>query len=276
MKRIALAAVTVLLFGGCTGDRPLLRTEQTQNKTDAEMRADLAECQKQQGEYFLFGPAVAVIPLRMMIGGTQDVGFRHCLEAKGYKLGPLPPQKSAPAQGVPGQEPIRYPGAAIAQGREGGPEQAKAEQAEAVTFTGFSTPPTAVAPPRARLSPAEEIYKNALTNYAKGNYDLAVIGFRACIQGYPETCQVAEAQYWLGESYYSQKNYAQAVEEFDVVIRDYPGSPRVPSALFKQGDAYVQINDTKRATTVLCELIGKYPKTREARLARERNVRCRP
>jgi tol-pal system protein YbgF len=126
------------------------------------------------------------------------------------------------------------------------------------------------------LRPPEEIYKNALNDYTKGNYDLAIAGFRAYIQNYPKTSLVANAQYWLGESYYSQRNYAQAVEEFDVVIRDYPDSPKVPSALFKQGDAYVQINDTKRATTVLCELIGKYPKTREARLARERNIRCRP
>jgi tol-pal system protein YbgF len=86
---------------------------------------------------------------------------------------------------------------------------------------------------------------------------------------------VPNAQYWLGESYYGQKNYAQAIEEFDVVIRDYPDSPKVPSALFKQGDAYLQMGDTSRATKVLCELVAKHPKTREARLARERNIRCR-
>lgn len=106
MTHIVLAAVIILLIVGCSGDRPLLRTEQTQNKTDAEMRADLTECQKQQGEYFLFGPAVAVIPLQMMIGGTQDVGLRNCLEAKGYKFGPQPPQKAGYQQGVPGSQMI--------------------------------------------------------------------------------------------------------------------------------------------------------------------------
>jgi len=60
-----------------------------------------------------------------------------------------------------------------------------------------------------------------------------------------------------------------------VVIRDYPDSPKVPSALFKQGDALLQMGDTKRATASLCELIGKHGKTREARLAREKNIRCR-
>jgi len=88
---------------------------------------------------------------------------------------------------------------------------------------------------------------------------------------------VANAQYWLGESYYSQKNYAQATQEFELVVRDFPDSPKVPSALFKQGDAYLQMGESKRATTVLCELITnkKYAKTREAQLARDKNVRCR-
>jgi len=74
---------------------------------------------------------------------------------------------------------------------------------------------------------------------------------------------------------YSSMNRARYCEKFEVVIRDYPENPKVPSALFKQGDAYLQMNDNKRAATVLCELMSKHPKTREARLARERNIRCR-
>jgi len=132
------------------------------------------------------------------------------------------------------------------------------------------------------LLPPEEVYKNALNDYTKGNYDFAIAGFRTYIQNYPKTSLVPNAQYWLGESYYGQKNYAQAVEEFEVIIRDYPDNPKVPSALFKQGYAYLEMNDSKRATMILCELTdakSKYSKTREAQLAREkmreRNIRCR-
>lgn len=96
MRRITVAAITVLLIVGCTGGRPLLRTERTRNKTDAEVRADISECEKQQGEQFLFGPVVAVIPLTMIIGTAKDVGLRSCLEAKGYSFGDLPPQKAKP------------------------------------------------------------------------------------------------------------------------------------------------------------------------------------
>lgn len=142
-----------------------------------------------------------------------------------------------------------------------------------------SPPPPVVATRPAQPAPAqlppEDVYRTALNDYTKGNYDLAISGFRTYIQNYPKTSLVPNAQYWLGESYYGQKNYAQAIEEFEVVIRDYPDNPKVPSALFKQGDALLLTGDTKRATGVLCELIGKHGKTREARLARERNIRCR-
>ena len=134
------------------------------------------------------------------------------------------------------------------------------------------------APPAARPQPTlppEDLYKAALSDYTKGDYDLAITGFRTYVKAYPRTSLTPNAQYWLGECFFSQKNYAQAVEEFDVVVREYPDNPKVPSALFKQGEAYLQMGDTKQATTALCELIAKHGKTREARLARDKNVRCR-
>jgi tol-pal system protein YbgF len=140
------------------------------------------------------------------------------------------------------------------------------------------TPPTTPGAPAPALQaslPPEELYRNALADYTKGNYDQAIAGFRSYLQAYPKTSLAANAQYWLGESYYGQKDYAKAVQEFEGVIRDYPENPKVPSALFKQGEAYLQVGDTKRAGEALCELLGKYPRTREARLARERNIRCR-
>jgi tol-pal system protein YbgF len=141
-------------------------------------------------------------------------------------------------------------------------------------------PPAATAtpapPPRPQPAlPPEELYKAALSDYTKGEYDLAITGFRSYIKSYPRTSLASNAQYWLAECYFSQKNYAQAIEEFEVVVRDYGDSPKVPSALFKQGEAYLQTGDTKQATTVLCDLIAKHGKTREARLARDKNVRCR-
>ncbi len=195
---------------------------------------------------------------------------------------PVPGTAPGPGAGV-GQPPLTQPPAAAPPAVP--PPGAQLPMAAPPTVQPPAAAPSAGQPPPAvatrpaqpspALLPPEEVYRAALNDYTKGNYDLAISGFRTYIQNYPKTSLVPNAQYWLGESYYSQKHYAQAIEEFEAVIRDYPDNPKVPSALFKQGDALLQMNDTKRATAVLCELISKHAKTREARLAREKNIRCR-
>jgi tol-pal system protein YbgF len=196
-------------------------------------------------------------------------------QVRGTGQPPQQPPATPPAAGPPvppsvGQPPGVPPAPGAAPGAPAVPTPPTA--ARPATPPGPAPPPAAGA--LASLPP-EEVYKNALADYTRGNYDLAIAGFRTYIQNYPKASLVPNAQYWLGEAYYSQKNYAQAIEEFKGVIRDFPDSPKVPSSLFKQGDAYLQLGDTKRATEVLCDLIAKHPRTREARLARERNVRCR-
>jgi tol-pal system protein YbgF len=206
------------------------------------------------------GPGVGQPPMAQPPAGPPAAGqpFGAPLPAP-PALGTPSPVPQAPAISPPATQP---PAAAPPTG------QPPAAQPPPVVATRPAQPSTAVLQP-------EDVYRAALNDYTKGNYDLAITGFRTYIQNYPKTSLVPNAQYWLGESYYSQKNYAKAIEEFEVVIRDYPDNPKVPSALFKQGDALLQVNDSKRATAVLCELIGKHGKTREARLAREKNIRCR-
>ncbi len=228
--------------------------------------------------------------------GQQVQGIEQQIRALSQPSPVAPPPGQIPGQlpggaSLPGQPP---PGQPSTVQPPGGQAPAAPPPATALTPqppSGPATrPPTTATPPQGPVAvaptapprppaqvllPPEEVYRNALDDYTKGNYDLAIAGFRTYIQNYPKTSLVPNAQYWLGESYYSQKNFAQAVEEFDIVIREFPESPKVPSALFKQGDAYKQIGDAKRETAALCELVTKYPKTREARLARDRNVRCR-
>ena len=85
----------------------------------------------------------------------------------------------------------------------------------------------------------DELYKNALNDYARGKYDLAIDGFRAYIIQYPNTSLLPNAQYWLGESFYGAKNYGLAIKQFDRFLTEYPDNPKVPGAMLKQGYAYL-------------------------------------
>ncbi len=115
-----------------------------------------------------------------------------------------------------------------------------------------------------------ELYRNALNDYTKGNYDFAINGFRSYIALYPKTSLQPNAQYWLGESYYSLKNYDLAIKEFELFVREHPDNTRVASAMLKQGYAYLEIGDKSRARAALNNLLKQFPKSPEAKWAKDR------
>ncbi|MFQ5882552.1 MAG: tol-pal system protein YbgF [Candidatus Methylomirabilales bacterium] len=135
--------------------------------------------------------------------------------------------------------------------------------------------PPVVATPRppvvqGSLPSPEEVYRTGLSDYTKGNYDLAISSFKTYLTFFPKTSLVPNAQYWLAESYYSKREYLQAIREFDKVVKEYPDSTKVPSAMLKQGYAYLELGETAQGRRALRGLIAKFPRSREARLAQDR------
>ncbi|MGH7410367.1 MAG: tol-pal system protein YbgF, partial [Candidatus Methylomirabilis sp.] len=134
-------------------------------------------------------------------------------------------------------------------------------------------PPSPSAPPpspRMGATTPGELYKDALNEYTKGKYDRAIDGFRTYIILYPDTSLLPNARYWLGESFYRQKNYGLAIKEFELFLTDYPDHPKVAGALLKQGFAYLEMGSTSQGRTVLTKLIKRFPKSQEARSAKQR------
>jgi len=179
-------------------------------------------------------------------------------------------QSLAPAGNAEGSAQRRR-GAPPAQASRPAPE-ARAREAPAASGNGKASPPGDPVP--ATPVPPEEVYQSAMGDYQRGDFDFAIAGFRTYLRNYPETSLAADAHYWLADSYFSLKNYVQAIEEFGRMLRAYPDSGNIPGALLKQGEAYLALGDSRQAAATLCELIRKHPRTGEARLARERNVRC--
>jgi len=122
------------------------------------------------------------------------------------------------------------------------------------------------------LRPAtpEELYNTARADFLKGNYELAIEGFKQYIQVYPDSELADNTQYWIGECYYSQQKFSQAVQEFDKVINKYPTGDKVVSAHLKKAFAYFELNQIARGVIQLQQLIQEFPNSNEARIARER------
>jgi tol-pal system protein YbgF len=138
--------------------------------------------------------------------------------------------------------------------------------------TVAALPPHSTVPARPPISAAtpDELYKNALNDYTRGKYDLAIDGFRAYIIQYPNTSLLPNAHYWLAESFYSVKNYGLAIKQFDRFLTEYPDNPKVPGAILKQGYAYLEGGNNSQGRTVLNDLIKRFPKSPEAKSAKNR------
>src|SRR5437764_891715 len=115
-----------------------------------------------------------------------------------------------------------------------------------------------------------EVYQAAYRDYQRGNYDLALAGFRDFLKNYPNSELSSNAEYWIGESLYSQKKYSEAIEQFNRVVNKYPKSDKAPGALLKKGYAYLALNDRPRAIVQFQYVVHEYPSSRESALAKAR------
>jgi tol-pal system protein YbgF len=115
---------------------------------------------------------------------------------------------------------------------------------------------------------AKVIYDNAYLDLNRGNYALALLGFRDFLAKDPQSDLADNAQYWIGECYYAQRDFAQAIEEFRLVERQYPQGEKVPASLLKVAYAQLQLEDRDAARATLEDLIGRFPSSNEAAQAR--------
>ena len=115
-----------------------------------------------------------------------------------------------------------------------------------------------------------ELYNTAYGDLIRGNYQLALHGFRQFLERFLGSDLSDNAQYWVGEVYYAQGRFQKAVEEFDKVIRLYPDGDKVPSALLKIGYSYISMDENEQGKLYLEEVIRDYPDSQEAKLAKGR------
>ncbi len=115
---------------------------------------------------------------------------------------------------------------------------------------------------------ADDLYSAGLTEYARQAYDRSAGTFRAFLAQYPQDARAPDARYWLADSHFQQQRYAEAIPEYEAVIRQFPESRRAPAALFRQGQARLALGD-RAGCQNLRDVVGRFPRTREAGQARE-------
>jgi len=128
--------------------------------------------------------------------------------------------------------------------------------------TGFDTAIAGIDP--------DKIYNTAYLDFTRGNYQLAITGFRRFIQLFPTSEMADNAQYWIGECFYSLNQLDSATIEFKRVMEKYPNGNKIPAALYKLGLVYQLQNKNALAREHFTQIINNYPASPEAKLAEEK------
>jgi tol-pal system protein YbgF len=252
LRRGVLVAAAAAGLGGCvsTEDIDGLRSQvaevqrqvlqiQTQGSSKQEV-AELEQSIADKMTSLLKSEADMQVELRNLT--TEINALEAKLEDTNYRLAQLSQQIAATNQKLDG-----FRLAAVADPAAGG----------APPLAGGGDDPTT-------------LYQNAYNDYLRGNYELAVAGFRRYLEQFPDTELTDNAAYWIGECSFSQKKYAQAIREFDEVLTRFPKSDKLASALLKKAYAHIEAGDRTRGGALLQQVVRDYPSTDEANLARQR------
>jgi len=147
--------------------------------------------------------------------------------------------------------------------------QRRPDTAAVDTLGGAGQPgPSAVAAPTVADDEAGKLFQASYMDLTLGNYDLAVQGFKNYLVRFPGAPNVADAHYYLGESYYSLSRYLESVAEYQNVIKEYPRSRLAPACYLKSGYCYQKLEEGDLAEKSFRDLISLYPRSEEAEQAR--------
>lgn len=115
----------------------------------------------------------------------------------------------------------------------------------------------------------DALYLKGLDYLKAGEVVTARDQFTKFLEQNPKHELAANAHYWIGETHYSEKNYESAILSYQDVIKNYPGKDKVVAAMLKQAMAFEEIKDSKSAKYVLKKLVEGFPKSEEAKKAKE-------
>ncbi|TAK48388.1 MAG: tol-pal system protein YbgF [Xanthobacteraceae bacterium] len=119
------------------------------------------------------------------------------------------------------------------------------------------TPALATAPPAG--SPRDE-FDLGYGYVLRRDYALAEQTLRGFLQKYPGDPQVADAQYWLGESLFQRRQYREAAESFLAVTTKFAQAPKAPDSLLRLGQSLAALKEKEAACATLGEVGRKYPR----------------
>lgn len=139
--------------------------------------------------------------------------------------------------------------------------------------SGTTTPPpVANAGPPSNLAPGMSpgrLWDMAFSDYAAGQWPLAIQGFETYMRAFPRSEQADDAQFYIGEAYQLDGKMREALAAYEKVAADYPQSNRAADSYYKRGVVYTTMNQQDKAKEMFEKTIQLFPNSESSRLARQ-------
>lgn len=116
----------------------------------------------------------------------------------------------------------------------------------------------------------EQAYQVAYHKVKQENYTQAVLAFKQFITQYPNSHNLPNAYYWLGQVYLLKADGKNAIKQFHWLIKHFPDNPKIKDAQLKLGFGYLLNNQDLLAKKQFQKVIALYPHTATAKLAEAR------
>lgn len=123
-------------------------------------------------------------------------------------------------------------------------------------------------PPQVNVQDA--IFTKGYNYLSENNYQECREQFGIFIKRFPNSPEVSDAAFWIAECYYRDGLFEESILEFQRFIESYENDIKIPLAFYKQGLALMNIDRNEEAMIFFQTLIDKFPKSEEARSAKEK------
>ncbi len=121
---------------------------------------------------------------------------------------------------------------------------------------------------RKKVTSADDEYIKCYKLYVKSKFKESEQCFNRFLSRFPKSHLIANAYFWIGETYFARKNYPKAIDYYDIILTKFLKSEKVPAALLKEGLSFYELHDNEGAKIFLEKVISDYPKTPQAKWAK--------
>lgn len=141
---------------------------------------------------------------------------------------------------------------------------------EPVQSGGASAVPEAAAPVVDDLLQENRAFDTAYSLHRAKSHQSAITAFKEFLRKYPESVQLPNVYFAMGEDYMVLKDYPSAMESFQAFIEIAPRQPKAPDALLNLSTAQMEMKQKVLVKKTLKKLIADYPDSKAASTAKKR------